>query len=63
MKSRKITVPRGTFNVREAGNPEYLTGMESCFDQVEVKQFEAGHFVHGEYPEQVGKLINDFLER
>jgi haloacetate dehalogenase len=43
--------------------PEYLTGMESSFDQVEVQQIDAGHFVHEEYPEQVGRLIKDFLER
>jgi pimeloyl-ACP methyl ester carboxylesterase len=41
--------------------PEYLNHIEDCFDRIDVKQFDAGHFVHEEEPEAVGRLLNEFL--
>jgi pimeloyl-ACP methyl ester carboxylesterase len=43
--------------------PEYLNHIEDCFDQIDVKQIDAGHFVHEEEPEVVGRLLNEFLLR
>jgi haloacetate dehalogenase len=41
--------------------PEYLNHIEECFDQLEVKQIDADHFLQEEKPELVGKLLNDFF--
>jgi haloacetate dehalogenase len=43
--------------------PEYLNHIADCFDQIDVKQIDAGHFVHEEEPEVVGRLLNEFLLR
>jgi pimeloyl-ACP methyl ester carboxylesterase len=40
---------------------EYIIGVEDCFDQVQVAQLKAGHFIVDELPEEVGKTIHDFL--
>ncbi len=41
--------------------PEYLNHIEEGFDQIEVKQIDADHFLQEEKPEIVAKLLNDFL--
>ena len=41
--------------------PTYLRNIENCFDRIEVKEVEAGHFVHEEQPEEVAKHLNAFL--
>jgi pimeloyl-ACP methyl ester carboxylesterase len=60
---RKLTMP----SLYIYGNkdmviiPEYLNHIEDCFDQLEVKQVDADHFLQEEKPEIVAKLLNDFL--
>ena len=41
--------------------PEFITHIEECFNTIEVKEIEAGHFVQEEAPEKVGIWIKDFL--
>jgi pimeloyl-ACP methyl ester carboxylesterase len=41
--------------------PEYLNHIEDCFDLIDVKQIDAGHFVHEEQPDVVGRMLNEFL--
>ncbi len=41
--------------------PAYLSNIENCFDNIEVKEVEAGHFVHEERPEEVASYLNTFL--
>ena len=40
---------------------EYLEGVETCFNQVKIKQIKGGHFIVDEQPELVGKAMADFL--
>lgn len=60
---KKITVP--TMIIHGVLDPviikEYITGVEECFDQVQVVQIKGGHFVVDELPEQVGQAIDHFL--
>jgi haloacetate dehalogenase len=63
LKGRKISIP----SLYLYGNkdlviiPEYLNHIEDCFDRVEIKQIDAGHFLHEEKPEIVAPLLNAFL--
>lgn len=43
--------------------PEYLEGIENCFEngEVTVKEVQAGHFVQEEQPEWVAQSLNDFF--
>lgn len=41
--------------------PAYLSGIDTCFDDVRVERIDAGHFVHEEAPVAVATLLNDFL--
>lgn len=43
--------------------PEFLEGIEHCFDNgdITVKEIHAGHFVQEEQPEWVGKSLNEFF--
>lgn len=41
--------------------PAYLSNIENCFRQIEVKELEAGHFVHEEEPEEVAGYLNAFF--
>lgn len=42
--------------------PAFLEHIQDCFEQIEVKEFNAGHFVHEELPEEVGEALKTFLE-
>lgn len=42
--------------------PEYLTGIGTWFDSINVVELEAAHFVHEEMPAEVAQLLNDFLQ-
>lgn len=39
---------------------EYFEGRENCFDKVDIKSVEAGHFVMDEKPDDVAKLLREF---
>lgn len=41
--------------------PEYLVGIENCFDSVRIEQIEASHFVQEEKPAEVAQLMNAFF--
>lgn len=41
--------------------PAFLNHMEACFDRIELKQLELGHFLQEEDPEAVAGMLNDFL--
>jgi haloacetate dehalogenase len=41
--------------------PEYLNHIENCFDRIEVKQIDAGHFLHEENPELISQMLNEFF--
>lgn len=43
--------------------PEYLQGIEDAFEQLELKQLDAGHFVQEEAPAEVAALLGEFLGR
>jgi len=63
LANRKIAVP----TLYIYGNqdlviiPAYLNHIEDCFDRIEIKQIEAGHFLHEEQPEAVSRMLNDFF--
>lgn len=42
--------------------PAFLENIEDCFEQITVKQLDAGHFVHEELPKEVGKLLTGFFQ-
>ncbi|EAY30057.1 alpha/beta fold hydrolase [Microscilla marina] len=41
--------------------PSFLEHIDDCFEHITVKEFDAGHFVHEELPEEVAQALNDFL--
>lgn len=42
--------------------PEFLAGHEACFEQVELKQVEASHFLQEERPEEVGRALREHFQ-
>ena len=42
--------------------PEFLNHIEDCFDSIKVESVDAAHFLQEEKPEEVAKLMNDFLK-
>lgn len=43
--------------------PDYLNHHEDCFEEIEVVEIEAGHFVQEEQPAQVASHLNRFFAR
>ncbi|MDA8142040.1 MAG: alpha/beta hydrolase, partial [Desulfobacteraceae bacterium] len=41
--------------------PQYLTGIETWFDSIQVAQLPAAHFVQEEKPVEVAQLMNNFF--
>lgn len=61
---RKINVPTKMIygNLDPVIIREYLTGIESCFDEVSVSELETGHFVMDEKPKEVANILKEFLD-
>lgn len=43
--------------------PAFLEHIHDCFAQIELQEFDAGHFVHEELPQEVGNALGVFLEK
>lgn len=41
--------------------PEYLVGLESWFESIQIVELEAAHFVQEEKPVEVAQALNDFF--
>jgi len=41
--------------------PEYFTGIDKCFEDIDIIELETGHFVMDEKPIEVAKILSEYF--
>lgn len=62
-EGKKINVPTKMIygNLDPVIIREYLTDIDSCFDNISISELETGHFILDEKPAEVAQILGDFL--
>lgn len=62
-EGQKINVPTKMIygNLDPVIIREYLTDIDSCFDNISISELETGHFILDEKPAEVAEIMGDFL--